>query len=124
MFEKIEELNQKNGFLKEAQVVKTVLKDEVTCKTAKEYIKKVHEKCADSEDMKYLKCCCELTLAILDSCCKDEDKVSNAVKSKLSDLLICCDVDVEKVKEERKVQERVATNKYFGEWKNRLEKYS
>ena len=32
MFEKIEELNQKNGFLKEAQVVKTVLKDDVTCK--------------------------------------------------------------------------------------------
>lgn len=123
MLEKIAAINKSNGFLQESKVVENVLKQDVTIKEAKGFVKKVCDEC-DDETCPECKCACELILALLDCCGKDEDVISSPVKSKLSALLICADVDVEKVKTEAVIETRTNNNKYFGEWQARLNKYN
>lgn len=126
MLEKLAEINKKQGFLQESIVVENVLKEDITCKQAKQYLKKVCDQCCEDEDdeCQECKCLCELAMALLDCCCKDEDKIPTAVKTKLSALLVCCEIDVEKVKTESVVETRKINNKYFGQWKEKLDKYN
>ena len=84
----------------------------------------INEECDLPETCPECKCACELILALLDCCGKEDDVISSPVKSKLSALLICADVDVEKVKTEAVIETRTHNNKYFGEWQARLNKYN
>lgn len=121
MMEKIVALQKDNGLLQESKVVDTVLKEELTFKEAKAYVKKL----CGSFDEKECNCInfCKFALALLD-CCDEDEKIPMEVKQQLSDLLVCFKVKVEEVVPEQVVQERKANNKYFSAWTEKLAKYN